>query len=334
MQRRADSIARSQSPRGSRDDLDPRRRLPRWGRTASIPEERPSAASPSTASGSIERPSRTPRFGASCEATGYVTFAERPPDPADYPDADPALLVPGSVVFCQADRRRSTSTTAAAGGSTCPARPGATPRARRARSTGATTTRSCTSPTRTSRPTRAGRARSCRRRPSGSSPPAAGSRARIYAWGDELAPGGKRDGEHLARGVPLAEPRARRLRAHLARSARSRRTATASSTWPATSGSGRATGSRRATRRRSALLHAAQPARRARRAESIDPALAGAHIPRKVLKGGSLPLRAELLPALPPGGAQPQTIDTSTCHLGFRCIVATHRQGRPIKRDQ
>src|SRR5262245_24301967 len=33
------------------------------------------------------------------EETGYITVAERPPDPADYPDADPALLVPGSAVF-------------------------------------------------------------------------------------------------------------------------------------------------------------------------------------------------------------------------------------------
>lgn len=33
------------------------------------------------------------------EATGYITVAERPPDPADYPGADPALLVPGSLVF-------------------------------------------------------------------------------------------------------------------------------------------------------------------------------------------------------------------------------------------
>ena len=31
--------------------------------------------------------------------TGYVTFPERPLDPADYPDADPELLVPGSIVF-------------------------------------------------------------------------------------------------------------------------------------------------------------------------------------------------------------------------------------------
>ena len=33
------------------------------------------------------------------EATGYVTVAERPLDPADFPGADPAMLVPGSLVF-------------------------------------------------------------------------------------------------------------------------------------------------------------------------------------------------------------------------------------------
>jgi formylglycine-generating enzyme required for sulfatase activity len=32
-------------------------------------------------------------------ATGYVTVAERPPDPSSIPDADPELLVPGSLVF-------------------------------------------------------------------------------------------------------------------------------------------------------------------------------------------------------------------------------------------
>lgn len=35
-------------------------------------------------------------------ATGYVTVAERPLDPAAYPGADPALLVPGSLVFRKA----------------------------------------------------------------------------------------------------------------------------------------------------------------------------------------------------------------------------------------
>jgi formylglycine-generating enzyme len=33
-------------------------------------------------------------------ATGYVTVAERPLDPRQYPDADPELLRPGSLMFC------------------------------------------------------------------------------------------------------------------------------------------------------------------------------------------------------------------------------------------
>ena len=38
-------------------------------------------------------------FGRFVDETGYTTLAEQPPDPADYPDADPALLVTGSAVF-------------------------------------------------------------------------------------------------------------------------------------------------------------------------------------------------------------------------------------------
>src|SRR5437868_7625891 len=38
------------------------------------------------------------------EATGYVTYSERPPNPAMYPDADPEMLVPGSLVFTKPDR--------------------------------------------------------------------------------------------------------------------------------------------------------------------------------------------------------------------------------------
>jgi formylglycine-generating enzyme len=39
------------------------------------------------------------RFAAFVEATGYVTVAERPLEPADYPDAPPENLVSGSLVF-------------------------------------------------------------------------------------------------------------------------------------------------------------------------------------------------------------------------------------------
>ena len=36
--------------------------------------------------------------------TGYVTVAERPLDPKDYPNADPKLLVPGALVFQKSNR--------------------------------------------------------------------------------------------------------------------------------------------------------------------------------------------------------------------------------------
>lgn len=39
------------------------------------------------------------QFEAFVKATGYVTIAERKPDPKDYPGAPPEALVPGSVVF-------------------------------------------------------------------------------------------------------------------------------------------------------------------------------------------------------------------------------------------
>jgi formylglycine-generating enzyme required for sulfatase activity len=39
------------------------------------------------------------------KATGYVTWAERPPVAEDYPDADAELLVPGSLVFAKPDAR-------------------------------------------------------------------------------------------------------------------------------------------------------------------------------------------------------------------------------------
>jgi formylglycine-generating enzyme len=41
-------------------------------------------------------------FAAFVASTGYVTVAERPLDPAMYPEADPALLKPGGLVFRRA----------------------------------------------------------------------------------------------------------------------------------------------------------------------------------------------------------------------------------------
>jgi formylglycine-generating enzyme len=46
-----------------------------------------------------ERPVSVRDFRRFVTATGYTTLAERPLDRDNYPDADPALLVPGSLVF-------------------------------------------------------------------------------------------------------------------------------------------------------------------------------------------------------------------------------------------
>ncbi len=46
-----------------------------------------------------EHPVTVAEFHRFVKETGHVTWAERSPDPADYPDADPELLVPGSLVF-------------------------------------------------------------------------------------------------------------------------------------------------------------------------------------------------------------------------------------------
>ena len=48
-----------------------------------------------------EKPVTAADFRRFVRETAYVTVAERPLDPAEYPDADPELLVPGSLVFQQ-----------------------------------------------------------------------------------------------------------------------------------------------------------------------------------------------------------------------------------------
>lgn len=46
-----------------------------------------------------EMPVTNREFSAFVDATGYRTLAELPPDPADYPGLDPAMAEPGSLVF-------------------------------------------------------------------------------------------------------------------------------------------------------------------------------------------------------------------------------------------
>ena len=96
------------------------------GSESFYPEERPVHEVTVDGFWMDEHPVTAAEFRRFVRATGYVTVAERPLDPERYPDADPDLLVPGSLVFTKT-AGRSTSTTTATGGSTGPARTGSGP---------------------------------------------------------------------------------------------------------------------------------------------------------------------------------------------------------------
>ena len=72
-------------------------------------------------------------FARFVKKTRYVTLAERPPDPADYPGAAPELLVAASVVFQQPTRPVAVGQRRTTGGPTCPEPAGASRRDRAAR---------------------------------------------------------------------------------------------------------------------------------------------------------------------------------------------------------
>jgi sulfatase modifying factor 1 len=63
------------------------------------PEERPIHVARSDGFWMDEHPVTVAEFRRFVKDTGHVTVAEIPPDPAGFPDADPTQLVPGSLVF-------------------------------------------------------------------------------------------------------------------------------------------------------------------------------------------------------------------------------------------
>ena len=150
-------------------------------------------------------------------ATGYVTVAEQPLDPAQYPGANPGLLVPGALVFHMTDgpvdksdisnwwryvpgacwHRPEGPGSDIAGRQDHPVVHVATPMPRR---------------TLLGRQDLANRSRMGIRR-------ARWSGRRRVRLGRRVATGRQADGEHLARSVPVAEFRHRRLRAARRRSA-------------------------------------------------------------------------------------------------------------------
>jgi sulfatase modifying factor 1 len=67
--------------------------------------------------------------------------------------------------------------------------------------------------------------------------------------------------------------------------------------------------------------------RSGRETESYDPRQPEIRIPRKVLKGGSHLCAPNYCRRYRPAARFPEPVDTSTCHVGFRCIVRVPRPG-------
>ena len=214
-------------------------------------------------------------------------MAERPLDPADYPDADPALLVPGSIVFrptrgpvdldvarLVALRPRRVLAPAGGPGSDTYTR-GRHPVTQVAYEDAAAYAAWAGK----ALPTEAEWERAAR----------GGLDGRRFAWGDEETPDGALDDELLAGRVPVAEHGAdghlghvagRRVPAQRLRPLRRDR---------ATCGSGPATVFTDPARTAVAVLRAARRGARP--------------LPEPRDQGRLAPVRAELLPALPAGGA-------------------------------
>ena len=73
-------------------------------------------------------------------------------------------------------------------------------------------------------------------------------------------------------------------------------------------------------RRRKTLLHPQKSPRR-REHTSYDPRLPDIQIPRKVLKGGSHLCAPNYCRRYRPAARHAEPVDTSTSHVGFRCVV-------------
>jgi formylglycine-generating enzyme required for sulfatase activity len=66
------------------------------------------------------------------------------------------------------------------------------------------------------------------------------------------------------------------------------------------------------------------------RENSYDPRLPNVRIPRKVMKGGSFLCAPNYCRRYRPAARMAQPIDTSTCHLGFRCVARPPAAPDPI----
>jgi formylglycine-generating enzyme required for sulfatase activity len=262
-------------------------------------------------------------FARFVQDTGYATLAERPPDPLEYPEADPVLLVAGSAVFHPTahpvpldDPGRWWAYVPAAdwrhpwGPNSHNAERHDHPVTHVAYEDAVAYARWAGKEL----PTEAEWEYAAR----------GGLDGAIFAWGDELRPGGRlmanfwqgefpwrNTGAHGWRGttpVGLFPPNGYGL------------LDVTGNVWEWTADYYSPRGAGADGPARACCTPPANP--RVRSADaSYNIGRPGEHIPRRVIKGGSHLCAPSYCLRYRPAARQPEAIDTSTSHIGFRCVI-------------
>ncbi|HEX6749547.1 MAG TPA: formylglycine-generating enzyme family protein [Longimicrobium sp.] len=258
------------------------------------------------------------RFNRFVAATGYLTVAERTPDPADYPGALPERLVPGSLVFLpppdRAELRNPVDWWTWVPGASWqrPAGPGSSLSGLERHPVVHLAWEDVAAYARWARkeiPTEAEWEFAAR----------GGLDGRAYAWGDELAPGGRAMANVWRDGFASARAAGRRWE----------RTSPVGAFPPNGYGLYDVIGNvwewtadwwRWHAGAKGPCCTGVVPSGADRKA-SVDLDTPDLRFPRKVLKGGSYLCAPDYCARYRPAARIPQRVGTATGHVGFRCVV-------------
>ena len=286
------------------------------------PEERPVREVEVDGFWMDDHPVTVAEFSRFVAATGYVTVAERPLDAAQYPDADPDLLRPGSLVFHSTPGPVNLDDVAQwwryVPGTQWrhPEGPGSTVTGRECHPVTHVTSEDAEAYaawTGLELPTEAEWEFAAR----------GGLDGAVYTWGDDFTPHGKVMANTWQGEFPWQNFKPRRWRGTTQiRSFPANGFGLydmAGNVWEWTSDYFRTAPAQSA---KDGCCSLRNP-RVTSAEDSMVPGQPGAHIPRRVIKGGSHLCAPNYCLRYRPAARQGEAVDTSTSHLGFRCIRRT-----------